>query len=308
MQFSPLLNSIYMKKICLLLFIVLISSSGYAQVASVKDTSWKKGGLCSLNFNQVSFNNWAAGGENAVSGNALLNVFINYQKDKWKWDNTIDLAIGAGKIGDVRDFRKSDDKIDIQLKPGRSLKNDLWLTYLFQFNSQFTEGFIYNDDDQTRTRISHFMAPAYIINSIGLDYKKGEAFSIYASPLTVKTTIVNDELLSAAGQFGVDPGEKIRNEFGAYITARVQHKLMENVTLTSKLDLFSNYGDNPQNIDVLWDALFAFKINKLLAATINFTVKYDDDELVPKETGDTFYRGKGTQFREATGVGLSYKF
>ncbi len=83
---------------------------------------------------------------------------------------------------------------------------------------------------------------------------------------------------------------------------------MQNITLTTKLGLFSNYAHNPQNIDVLWDVLVSMKINKLISATLNFTVKYDDDEFVPKKSGDIFYSGKGTQFREAFGVGLSYKF
>jgi len=35
--------------------------------------SWTKGGLASLTFNQVSLYQWAAGGENSVSGAALIN-------------------------------------------------------------------------------------------------------------------------------------------------------------------------------------------------------------------------------------------
>jgi len=45
------------------------------------DTSWKKGGFISLSFTQVSLSNWAAGGEEAYSGIALLNLFANYAKD-----------------------------------------------------------------------------------------------------------------------------------------------------------------------------------------------------------------------------------
>ena len=40
---------------------------------------WKKGGLVGINFTQSSFTNWAAGGENALSATALVNLFANYK-------------------------------------------------------------------------------------------------------------------------------------------------------------------------------------------------------------------------------------
>ena len=46
------------------------------------DPAWKTGGFGALNFNQVGFSNWAAGGQDAISATFLGNAFANYKKDK----------------------------------------------------------------------------------------------------------------------------------------------------------------------------------------------------------------------------------
>ncbi|MCK7540534.1 MAG: hypothetical protein MZV63_61400 [Marinilabiliales bacterium] len=47
-------------------------------------------------------------------------------------------------------------------------------------------------------------------------------FTLFLSPLTSKNTFVNDDLLSAAGAFGVEPGKKFRSELGAYAQCGIQ--------------------------------------------------------------------------------------
>ena len=83
---------------------------------------------------------------------------------------------------------------------------------------------------------------------------------------------------------------------------------MENVMLSLKLDLFSNYLDNPQNVDVNLELLFAFKINKFLQASISSTLLYDDNTQVPVQLDNGDYRqGKGVQLKNVIGIGLAYK-
>ncbi|HET6992230.1 MAG TPA: DUF3078 domain-containing protein, partial [Bacteroidia bacterium] len=69
---------------------------------------WHRGGMAGLNFTQASFTNWAAGGENSISGQALLGLYLNYKKDSTSWDNSLDLAYGILKQnGNL--LRKTDD-------------------------------------------------------------------------------------------------------------------------------------------------------------------------------------------------------
>ncbi len=85
--------------------------------------------------------------------------------------------------------------------------------------------------------VSNFLAPAYLLYGIGMDYKPNDNFSLYISPLTVKTTIVNDQDLADAGAYGVNPaefdettgeiikdGENFRHELGGYVKAEYRKK------------------------------------------------------------------------------------
>ena len=69
-----------------------------------------------------------------------------------------------------------------------------------------------NLDVNQENYISKFMAPGYLMVSLGIDWKPKEYFSIMISPLTSKITFVNDDQLAAIGAFGVDPGDKYRAE------------------------------------------------------------------------------------------------
>lgn len=308
-----------MKKLIITILIIVFAQ----HFIPAQDTLWRKGGIISLNFNQTSFNNWAAGGEDAISANGLLSAFDNYKKSRAAWDNSLDLGYGMLKQGEQK-LRKNEDKIDYTSKLGYAVnnKNKLFYTALLNFKSQFDKGYNYPNDSVV---ISKFGAPAYITFALGLDYKPNKFFSLFVSPLTMKMTIVGDQDLADAGAYGVDPaeydvfgvktkdGEQNRTEFGAYLNAKFQKDIMQNVNLLTKLDLFSNYADNPQNIDVNWEVLLAMKINKLLTASISTQLIYDDDTPVPLFSDVNGVRtqtgaGPRTQFKEVLAIGLSFKF
>lgn len=89
-----------------------------------------------------------------------------------------------------------------------------------------------------------------------------------------------------------------------------KQELMKNVNLDTKLELFSNYAENPQNVDVLWEVLIAMKVNKFLTASIATTLIYDDDVdiLLGYNPDGTAIAGPRTQFKEVLQVGLTYSF
>ena len=82
---------------------------------------------------------------------------------------------------------------------------------------------------------------------------------------------------------------------------------MKNVSFTTKIDLFSNYANNPQNIDVSWETLIGMKVNKYISVSFNTHLLYDDDVKiqVPDEEKSV---GSLVQFKEIFGVGFSYQF
>jgi hypothetical protein len=298
-----------MKKILLILSITITSLSFYAQDAVDADTLWKFTGTTSLNISQLSLTNWAAGGDNSLSGNALINLSANYATDKTSWENKLILGFGLIKQGDDP-TRKSDDQIDLASKLGLKASEKWFYTALLGYNTQFAEGSD-NPGEDDRLKISNFMAPGYLSFSLGMDYKPSETFSLFLSPISSKFTFVLDEDLSAQGTFGLDPGQKTRAEFGAYIKMTFKKEILKNVTLDTKIDLFSNYFDNPQYIDVNWDLLLTFKVNDYLSASLLTQLIYDYDIKFGEDTtGDGEYDtfSEKVQFKELFGLGLTYSF
>jgi hypothetical protein len=309
-----------MKKILLLtgLFYCLLS---YSQDETVKklrtetekdikkdpnDTtkkSWKTGGMYSLNVSQGSLSNWAAGGEKfSIAVNSLLSVYAFYKKDKHSWDNTFDFNLGYVKTTSLGS-RKNDDRFDLLSKYGYALSPKLNAATLLNLRSQFFQGYTYSDDN-TKTYSSNFMAPGYIVLSLGLDYKPIKELSIFFSPTTARFVIVKDTALSNRGLYGVTPGEKSNFEFGAFVSVNYMKEFNKTLSYKGRLDLFSNYKHNPQNVDLYMTNALNVKLNKILALTWSVDLIYDDDVRLfgPTQTSP------GLQLKSLVGVGLLVKF
>ncbi len=298
-----------MKKITFILLAIALSVSGFAQESTDADTLWKYSGITSLNLSQLSLSNWAAGGDNSLSGNALVKLSADFDDGKKNWDNDLILGFGLIKIGSDPN-RKSDDQIELSSKFGYKAAEKWFYSALLSFRTQFAQGYD-NPGEVDRLTISNFMSPAYLNIALGMDYKPNEHLSLFLSPISTKFTFVLDEALSAAGTYGLDPGQNVRGEFGAYVKFAYKQEILKNVGLDTKIDLFSNYFDNPQYIDVTWDLLLTFKINEFLSASLMTQLIYDYDiKFGFDSTGDgeiDSYESR-VQFKELFGLGLTYSF
>ena len=311
----------------LFLFTSFITTA-FGQVTDVEKTlrtqtadttqGWKKGGVIAVNLAQTSLTNWAAGGQNSVAVNGIFSAFANYKKNKSVWDNSLDVGYGLLKQGD-KDFRKTDDKFDFLSKYGQEAAKNFYYSFLINFKTQMQPGYKYSETSSSREIISDMFSPAYLLIALGMDYKPNPNFSAFVAPLTGRFTFVLNDSLSNKGAYGVTPGEKSRSEIGGYMRAiytknDFKAALLKNVSFTTKIDLFSNYIQNPQNVVVNWETLLAFKVNKYLSANINTQLLYDDKIKVPFdknkngniEPGEVV--GSKIQFKEIIGVGFSYNF
>jgi hypothetical protein len=158
-----------MKRIGILLFFILgnVALSHAQSDSTVKaDTVWRTGGLFSSSFNQVSLMNWAAGGQDAMSLNNIVSLFAKYKKGHVAWDNTLDMGYGIVKQGDEK-IRKNDDRLELNSKLGiQANESKFYYTLLFNFRSQFAEGYNYPRTDSS-LYISKFAAPAFTLFSLG---------------------------------------------------------------------------------------------------------------------------------------------
>ncbi len=306
------------------------------------DSGWTVQGTLNLGANLSLFSNWAAGGINSLGINSLFNGVANYRKDKVAWDNQLILAYGMLNQGFATSdaWVKTDDRLDLTSKYGRKMSDKLYYAALLNFQTQFTQGFATAADGRMdrNSRISNFMAPGKLLVALGADYKPTSELSIFFSPLTYRGIFVYDQFLADQGAFGVKkavydevtgaiitPGENIRTEFGAYFRANFEKKFNDKFTYTSILELFSNYLDKPQNIDVNWQNIAAWKLNKNFSLTFMWQALYDDNTTVYKThevtkpvdsnnpNGPTTqvketYASKGVQLRSVLTVGFVQNF
>ncbi|WP_375433915.1 DUF3078 domain-containing protein [uncultured Hymenobacter sp.] len=293
------------------------------RLAADEDTvhGWRRGGAGTLNFSQVSLSNWAPGGQSSLSLLALGNVYVHFRGENHTFALASNLVYGLLKAGKSK-VRKNDDRLELNARYTRNYATK-W-SYATQLNlkTQLTPT---NDILKPDSLLSKFFAPAYILASIGFEYKPNEDFSLFLSPATGKFTVVNDQQLADVGAFGVKAaqldadgqlitgsGERMREELGAYLNVRYRRGLMSNVTYQTRLELFSNYFHDPQNVDVNWENLLDFKVNEFFSASVATALVYDDDVLVPlnadQQNSDFTARGRRIQFKETLGIGLTYKF
>lgn len=266
--------------------------------------TWKTGGLVNVNINQGTLTNWSAGGDQfSFSLNAFLNVFAFYKKNKSSWDNNLDLGYGIVNTTSLGS-RKASDRIDLLSKYGYAISPKWNAAALFNLRTQFANGYAYSKTAggaDTAVIISKTFAPAFVLLSLGFDYKPNENFSLFLSPLTERWVIVTDD--SIAPLFGVVPGKNSKNELGAFVSANYTKKLGANFVYKSKLDLFSNYKQKPQNIDIFWTNALTAKLTKYINFSFQLDMIYDDDTKNVKPA-----RGPAPQWLQLMGIGIAWNF
>ena len=270
---------------------------------------WLFGGDGTLLFKATS----TTGGEDQIAMNPVFNMFLNYKKGKSTYENYWTFAYGFLKTGE-RKAIKSDDRMHYTSKVGRQMMPKLYYTATLMARTQFTSG--YKSDT---IRISDFMAPAYLFISVGLDYRPNKSFSLVLSPLMGKITYVNSDdmtILSNAGMVKIEKDEtgtdvrmpiRSRYEFGGGALLSFNGNLFNNkVSYNSQVDLFSNYVQKPENVDIYWTLQTKILLYKNISADLRFDFKYDDDQ---KSINDDGSIGEPKiQIRNFLGLGLFYQF
>lgn len=288
----------------------------------VKDTivpTWTYSNVVGLDFNQVSFTNWNAGGINSISAILSGKTHANYKTSKLFWNSSLEMRYGINKQ-EGESFRKTDDAITLVSNFGyqSSKASDWFFSARFRFNTQFDKGYNDPNDDP----ISMFMAPAYLFLGAGMEYgRQIEKFSLYISPFTLKTTFVLNPDLANAGAFGVDPaiydidgnllieGKKVRAEFGFLITHQYQEEVMKNIRLRSLIRLYSDYLNNFGNVDIDWELNIDMRVNRYIKASLGSHIKYDHDikskTSVDEATNDEIViEGAKLQWKQLLGIGV----
>lgn len=283
---------------------------------------WTTGMLTEVGFSQISLTNWAAGGSGSLALNSFVNAHANYAKGSMFWDNRVQLSYGF--VQSFEDgYRKSNDKIVLDSKWGYKAIKNFYFSANFNFRSQFSPGFEYSKvkvtkDGQTETitvskKVSRFLAPAYMSLGLGIDFKpgNGKEISVNFAPLTGNTVIVADSDTLLRKKYGNSAHQVVRWELGAQLKATLNKNIFKTLKATSALTLFSDYLNNPANIQVNWDMQLTYKLNKYLQTGIRTNLIYDDNVLIATgkvDKNDEPIMTRKVQLQEVFSINFAYTF
>lgn len=268
---------------------------------------WTSEGKFQLLFNQSAFNaEWTGGGTSSMAANLVLDYNLNYRKGNFTWDNKFLANYGLTKLKADEFTRKTSDRLEINSILGKQMENSNWYYSFFtNFRTQFSKGYVYSEDPETgqptRRETTHFISPAYLQFGPGMMWKKNEDFWVNLAPATARFIFVDPAFTSVPGYvdgsyYGVDTNKSTRFELGASLSSYFKYEVMTNVTMEHNLSLYSNYLDQPENIDIDYLLNLDMGINKYLSANFIFQAIYDDNIV------------GAFQVREVFGAGFTYTF
>jgi hypothetical protein len=275
-----------MKK--LFLFFVLSMLTAYTQTDSTKMCSWTKAGVVGFNINQVSLNNWSAGGDNTVAWTFNGNFGLGYQTGMWKLDNNLKFAFGRTKQGSDA-YRTNDNELYLEDILAYDIK---WTVNPFFSNTvrtTITDGYNYNV--VPFVRIAGFFDPGYVTQSLGFTYDRN---------VNIQTRLgiaLQEVFTNKFTQYTDDPTtakiERFKLETGIESVTKGQLIFDDNVLLNSELRLFSRF--NSLSVwDVRWDNTITAKISKYFNVNLNVLVLYEKDLSLK------------TQLKEGLQFGINY--
>ena len=299
-----------MSKLTFNIFFLFLILNVLGQEKAIDSTNvknnWTKSGNFTFLGNQSSYSYWTAGGQTSISGTIKIDYDFNFENNGWNWDTKVITAYGLNSIGGSKYLKKTDDRFEINSLLGKKFTNNLignWSYSSFiNFKTQWTKGYRYrknSNGEEERSELTRFFSPAYLQIGIGLYWRKSKDLWVNFAPVTGRLIIVNkfftENLQDGKQYFGVNKGSNSRFELGASLRSYFKFEFIENVEISNRLSLYSDYLENSGNIDLDYTINTSMKINKHLTTNLILQFIYDDNSV------------KRLQVREVMGIGLNLK-
>ena len=270
-------------------------------VQKPKFWTYKADGFLQFMQNYVS-GNWYKGGESNYSMLGALTLEANYDnKEKWIWDNKLELKLGLllSSTDTLHKVKSNEDLIRFTSKVGLQASHRWYYTLQLQTYTQFTPGYKSNDPKV----YSDFFSPFNLNLGLGMDYKvesknKRLTGTINLSPVAINYRYVGR--LSLSTSYGLDEGKHSMAEFGPLVTANIVWKFNDVISWKSRLFGFTSF----KRVEVEWENTFELRVSKYISANLFLYPRFDDASKSGKYDKDLGY----LQFKEFSSLGFAYTF
>ena len=175
--------------------------------------------------------------------------------------------------------------------------------WYYSMNSQFKTQFLNNYKPNSNTLKAAFMSPGELNVGLGMTYNyanKNKTFTFDASisPLSYNLKTCTRGRMNEKS-FGIEEGHKTVSEYGSNAEGKLTWKILENISLRSRLFVFSDY----DYIQSDWENTIQFTVNRFLTTQIYVHMRYDSTS---PDVEDTDWHK--FQLKEILSFGFTYKF
>ncbi len=268
---------------------------------------WLRTFNASLQFSQAYVSpNWYQGGNNNL--NMIANINYNVKLNQvyhpnLLFETTFQYKLGLNSAPDdsLRNISISEDLLQINSTFGVKAAHRWYYSITAQFKTQVLNSYVKN----SHTLSSAFLSPGELNAGLGMTYNyanKKSTFSFDASvaPISynIKTCIKPDSILSHES-FNVSAERDYTMKFGSTAECKMVWKMCSNVSLTSRLYVFSDYS----YVQGDWENTFNMEINKYLSTQLYVHARYDST--TPRTDDPSWHK---LQLKEILSFGFAYKF
>lgn len=288
---------------------------------TVKPQYWKYRSEASFALNQASLTNWVKGGESSISTSMDITGYADYNNKLRKVTSSNFARLKYGLIWTGENgVRKNLDLLETNSKLNHKAFGKFDFSGILLFKTQIAKGYNYPNDS---IAVSKFMNPAILTIGFGLDYKPNKSTSINFSPFSYKGTFVPDTAIvdKTKGidqtKYGIPKDRRSLNEPGASFMITNEFKPVKTVTITNRLQLFTNYINHPQNVDIDWELIGTASLNWFTDVRINTHLIFDNDTKTPVLGDDkkpltnpdgSIRKTARVQFKELLGFSFIFRF
>lgn len=263
---------------------------------------WKFKGDYSFQFTQNYFSKkWYQGGDKNYTMLALATMEANFNnKQKIQWDNKLEMRLGfqTAKDDEKHKLKTNDDLLRLTTKIGYKATKHWFYTLQVQAYTQFYPSFKSNSDEVS----SDFLSPFNLLVSLGMDYKlELKRFKGSATLSPVAYNFRSVERRSLFGNFGLDPGKSMYNNFGPNITVNYSWEIWKNIKWDARVYWFSDM----EKTDIEWENTFTFTINRFLNSKLFLYPRIDDSSENYRNEDKKF---PYLMFKEWFSLGVNYSF
>lgn len=267
-----------------------VNEQAFSSEADSLKGPWFPKGIVGFNISQIAFDNWALGGDNAITYSIFGNFGADYKENNWTFTNSLKLLYGQTKLGEA-DFKTNDNEIYLEDVLSYNIG---WAVDPFFSNTlrtTITKGYKAKDDGAD-SLIANFFDPGYITQSVGFTYDKLKIFKTRVG-VAFQETFANKLAHFTDDPETLEKLEKFKFETGVESVTDLEWGFLENMMLNSKLRLFSAF-NRLETWDVRFDNVISAKINEFIVVNLNLLLVYEKKQSLR------------TQFKEALQLGLSY--